>query len=150
MEFKIGERVIVKPFEDIPEADRTKGMGRVAGEKGEIVDKLYSEVKGCNVYKVHLDGYGRESACLFTERCLWLSRETEADYYYDIVYENNLAVVRMIESKDGEEREIAKGHGHIFHDGAYGIAQAVSYAMKRIAEELGGGSLIRHQGGTER
>lgn len=139
MEFNIGERVRIKSYLDIPEEVRNKGMAKVAGEEGEIVDKLYSEAKGCTVYKVHLDGYDRPSHCEFIEGCFDLVGGG-AEYDYEFEYLENLVVARLYEVVDGEKTEIAKGHGHIFHDGVYGIAQASSYALKKICENLGGGS----------
>ena len=59
---------------------------------------------------------------------------------------NNVVVARLYETKDGEEKEIAKGHGHIIHEGAIGIAQASSYALKRIYEDLNGGHMRRYIG----
>lgn len=141
MEFNIGERVRIKSYWDIPEEVRHKGFAKVTGEYGEIVDKLYSEVKGCTVYKIHLDGYERPSKCDFTEGTFDIVGGSEAEYDYEFEYLENLVVARLYEIVDGEKVEIAKGHAHIFHDGVYGIAQAASYALKRIAMDLGGGSL---------
>lgn len=139
MEFNIGERVKIKSYWDIPEEARNKGIAKVTNTEGEIVDKLYSEAKGCTVYRIHLDGYDRPSKCDFVEGSFDLVGGGE--YFYEFEYLENLVVARLYEIKDGEKVEIAKGHGHIFHDGAYGIAQAASYALKRICEDLNGGSL---------
>ena len=126
----------------MPEAVRNKGIAKVAGLEGEIVDKLYSEAQGCSVYKIHLDGYDRPSKCDFMEGMFDLVEEDNVQYTYEFEYLENLVVARLYEIVDGNIKKfIAKGHGHIFHDGAYGIAQAASYALKRICEELGGGSL---------
>ncbi len=54
------------------------------------------------------------------------------DFEIDIPEENNIVIVKMM--ADG--REIARGHGHVIHPGALGIAQAMSYACKRIWNDL--------------
>lgn len=142
MEFKIGERVKIKSYLDIPEEARNKGIAKVTDEEGEIVDKLYSEARGCTVYKIHLDGYDRPSKCEFVEGTFDIVEDVEVEYTYEFEYLENLVVARLYEiNVYGQKKEIAKGHGHIFHDGAYGVAQAASYALKRICEDLGGGSL---------
>lgn len=141
MEFNIGERVKIRDYYDMPEEARSKGIAKVAGEEGEIVDKLYSEKQGCTVYRIHLDGYDRPSKCDFTEGTFDLIERDEAQYTYEFEYLENLVVARLYEIDGDTKKFIAQGHGHIFHDGAYGIAQAASYALKRICEQLGGGSI---------
>lgn len=141
MEFNIGERVRIRDYYDMPEAVRNKGIAKVAGLEGEIVDKLYSETKGCFVYKIHLDGYDRPSKGDFMEGMFDLVESDKVQYTYEFEYLDNLVVARLYEIDGDTKKFIGKGHGHIFHDGAYGIAQAASYALKRICEELGGGSL---------
>lgn len=54
----------------------------------------------------------------------------------------NLTLVIEYESGriEGDEKtEIGRGHGHIIHSGAFGVAQAAAYALKRIAANLDGG-----------
>ena len=143
MEFNIGERVKIKTYEEMPEDFRNKGIAKLVGEEGKIIDKIYSEAKGCTLYKIHLDGYDRYSRCDFVEGTFDLVEEGEKSYHYDFEYLENLVIARLyeIDSANGKKTELAKGHGHIFHDGAYGIAQAASYALKRICDDLNGGSL---------
>ena len=142
MEFNIGERVRIKAYDEIPDKSKNKRMGLLAGLEGEIVDKMYSEAKGLTVYKIHLDVFDRPSKCDFTEYCIELIGDDETEYTYEFEYLENLVVARLYEIVDGNiKKEIAKGHGHIFHDGAYGIAQAASYALKRICNDLNGGTL---------
>jgi hypothetical protein len=141
MEFNIGERVRIKPYNEIPEGYKTKRFGALEGYEGEIVDKLYSEAKGCTVYKIHFDGYDRPSTSDFFEESFYSIADEEAKYDYEIEFLENLVVARLYEITDEGKVEIAKGHGHIFHDGVYGIAQATSYALKKICDNLNGGSL---------
>lgn len=141
MEFKIGDRVRLKDYNDIPQVAKNKRIGMVAGCEGEITDKLYSEAKGCTVYQIHFDGFDRPSRYSFMESSFELIEEEKVEYSYEFEFLENLVVARLYEIKGGEKTEIAKGHGHIFHDGLQGIAQASSYAMKRIYEKINGGNL---------
>lgn len=137
MEFFIGDRVRIREYNDLPEQMKTKGIARIAGCDGEIVDKLISGAKGCTVYKIHLDGYSVPSRVEYIEGSFDLIPEAEEPTYtYEFEYLENLVVARLYEVTDTSKTEIAKGHGHIFHDGVYGIAQAASYALKKIYQKL--------------
>lgn len=51
---------------------------------------------------------------------------------FEIIIDKGLAICRMYNGVT----LIAQGHGHIFHDGNEGIAQAVSYGFKRLYEKI--------------
>lgn len=138
MEFKIGDRVKVKEFADIPEGKKTKGIGRLAGKLGEVVDKLRSENSGEYVYIVHLDGYSRVSNCRWKAEALELEKEEpEAKYEYEFTNLENVVLAVLYEVKGDSKTEVMRGHGHIIHKGVYGIAQASAYALKKIYLKLG-------------
>ena len=118
MAFNIGEKV-------------TTYEGRV----GTVVDKMYSELMGGYYYELDVEG-----SVLYKEDELSLCVE-QLEYAYEIEHAEHLMVARLYKIVNGEKTEIAKGHGHIFHDGVYGVAQAASYALKRICDDLNGGSL---------
>lgn len=59
-------------------------------------------------------------------------------YFHEITYLHNLVLIVLYEAQEGGKVEIARGHGHIIHKGAKGIAQATSYAMKNIWEQVRG------------
>lgn len=131
MEFNIGDRVRIKRYEDLPEV--CKGCGKLCGKDGEIVDKLWSGAKGCNIYKIHLDGYDKPSSIDFPANAIDLVSELEKKSYdYEFEYLSNVVVARLYEITETSKTEIARGHGHIIHEGAAGIAQAASYALKKI------------------
>lgn len=44
----------------------------------------------------------------------------------------------LYEEHDKIRTPLRRGHGHIIHDGELGIAQAASYACRRLYESLGG------------
>lgn len=142
MEFNIGDRVRVKKYEDIPSEVRHKGMSKQSGNDGEIVDILLSSANDRYVYKIHFDGYDRPSHTMFAGEAIDLIAELDKPiYHYEFEFLENLVVARLYETVGEERTEVAKGHGHIFHDGILGIAQASSYALKKIYEKLNGGEV---------
>ena len=132
--FNIGDRVRVKPYDELPDMVRTKSTAPLCGKDGEVVDIVYSNAKHCLFYTIHLDGYDKPSHKLFTEDSIDLVPEEKTYFYrHEIEYLEDVVVARLFEvDTDGNKVEIAKGHGHIIHDGALGIAQAASYALKQI------------------
>ena len=131
MDFNIGDRVRIKRYEDI--SDIGKYWGWLCGKNGEIVDKLWSGAKGCAIYKIHIDGYDKPSSIDFPETAIDLVQEIEkVSYDYQFEYLDNVVVARLYKVTETSRTEIAKGHGHIIHDGAEGIAQAASYALRKI------------------
>jgi hypothetical protein len=58
------------------------------------------------------------------------------EYTFSITVEDNTAVVAMMATQGEKTWVHARGHAHILHDGAVGMAQAVSYASKRMFESL--------------
>lgn len=142
MEFKIGDRVKVKEYADIPEAHRTKAMGRMCGEVGIVTNKLYSEADDSYTYKIQFDNYPRPSTKMWTEEHLDLYEEPTTEYRYEFENLENMVVARLYEVTGDTKTEIARGHGHIIREGVIGIAQASSYALKKIYEKLNGGTLI--------
>jgi hypothetical protein len=53
-------------------------------------------------------------------------------YFHEITYLDNVVLVVLYEATEGGKVELARGHGHIIHEGAAGVTQATSYALKRI------------------
>lgn len=58
------------------------------------------------------------------------------DYSFDAHIDGNVAVVAMTAKQGNRTWIYARGHAHILHDGEVGMAQAVSYAAKRMFESL--------------
>ena len=139
MAFNIGDRVRVRQYDDIPEEFRNRGLGKSSGKDGEIVDILWSNAKNAYVYRIHFDGCDMPSRTDFVEGTFDLISELErAQYDYEFDYLENLVVASLYEIKGDARKLVARGHGHIFHDGVLGIAQAASYALKRIYKFLEG------------
>lgn len=140
MEFNIGDRVRVRKYEDIPEELRNRGLGKSAGRDGEIVVILWSNAKDTYVYRIHFDECDTPSRTDFVEGTFDLVSELDKPTYtYEFEFLENLVIARLYEVVGDQKYEVARGHGHIFHDGIIGIAQAASYALKKIYEELNGG-----------
>lgn len=108
--FKIGDKVVRKATQ----------------QEGKVTDILTTNGYGY-LYVVELEsgerhyGEGREYQLL------------TSDYHVEIEQADTVIIVRLLDANDNE---VARGHGHIIHEGALGIAQAVSYASKRILADL--------------
>lgn len=133
-EFAIGNRVRVKDYHDIPEEYQSQGISKMCGELGTIEDVFYSEAKKCNLYIIQFDNYVRSTKLWRSE----LLEEVNEDvsYGYEFDYCDNVVIAILYEYKEDSKTEIMRGHGHIIHEGAIGIAQASSYALKKIYYKL--------------
>ena len=140
MEFKIGDRVTTKSFENVSEITRNPAMARVASKPGTAIDRLFSEAKGGYIYKVHIDGYAKASSVCWTAEDLELIPE-KVSYRFDIDITDtvhNVVIVRMLKKVGDLEMQVGMGHGHVIHEGDLGIAQAASYALARLYKKLEG------------
>lgn len=142
MEITVGERVRVKKYEELPPRKKNRGISKICGKEGKVVDKLFSEMLGGDVYRILLDGKTVPSSILFAEDMLDpIEEQEQPTYRYEFEFLDKVVVCRLYEVNGDTETEVAKGHGHIIHEGVYGVAQASSYALKRICDNINGGSL---------
>lgn len=137
----IGDIVKIKPREELPADLLTTRVTSLCGQEAEIIDRLYSETEATYLYRVRLTGAKTVPVALFPEDALDLVVDEPVEYDFETEVLDNVVVVRFFEVRDDERVELARGHGHIIHDGAYGIAQATSYALKRIYQSMGGGDV---------
>lgn len=117
--FKIGDRV------------KTSWAG-----PGAVTDVLYSKSKDQYTYEV---GESDKIIGLFDEDEMELvpeKKEYSMTINIDIV--QNVVIATLYEETEDSKSPLAKGHGHMIHEGELGIAQAASYACKRLYESLGG------------
>lgn len=135
----INDIVRIKNYDDLPEEAQTQKMKNLAGMEAEIIDRLYSETAQAYFYAIRLTGAKTVPSMFFPETALELVENEPAEYRHEIEYLDNLVLVRFYDVKGDKQTEIARGHGHIIHAGAAGVAQATSYAMRRIWNQLGGG-----------
>jgi hypothetical protein len=112
--------------------DRVKAVG-YKGIEGEIVDVMNSMTSGWR-YEVE-DKNG--SQFFLCEDALELARK---DYSMEIKIDiaNNVLIATLYESTGGAQKPVAKGHGHLIHEGELGIAQAASYACNRLWKRVAG------------
>lgn len=142
----IGDIVRIKPREEMPADIQTTRVTSLCGLEAEIIDRLWSESEERGLYRVRLTGAQTVPVALFPEEALDLVVDEPVEYAHEFEYLDTVVVARFYEVRGGERTEIAKGHGHIIHDGAYGIAQAASYALKRIYQSMGGGGRVNGRG----
>lgn len=133
-EFHIGDRVRIRDYNDIPEEHRTRGISKMCGEIGTIEDVFYYGSKKCNLYVIQFDNYNKSTK-------LWRAELLEevdggVSYEYEFDYLENVVVAKLYEVTEDSKTEIARGNGHIIHEGVIGIAQAAAYAMKKIYYKL--------------
>ena len=116
--FQIGDRV------KIPSKSNKIGV---------VTDIWSSLAKATVMYAVEneSDGY----CGMYAENQLELA-PIPTDYSFEAHIDGNVAVVTMIATQGDKTWVYARGHAHILHDGEVGMAQAISYASKRMFESL--------------
>ena len=99
---------------------------------GSVSDIWHSLAQDKLMYAVDTEGGTRS---LYAENQLEPA-PIPIEYSWEAHIDGNVAVVTM-NAKQGEKEWVyARGHAHIIHDGEVGMAQAVSYAARRMFESL--------------
>lgn len=111
--------------------DRVKIPSK-ANTIGTVCDIWHSMVQSKLMYAVDIEGGIRG---LYAEEQLEPA-PIPIEYTFSATVENNVAVVCMIATQGEKTWVYARGHAHILHDGEVGMAQAVSFAAKRMFESL--------------
>ena len=116
--FQIGDRVIIPSK---------------ANKVGIVSDIWASMAKATVMYAVENedDGY----CGMYSEHQLKLE-PLPIDYRFEAHIDGNVAVVTMIATQGEKTWIYARGHAHIIHDGAVGMAQSISYASRRMFEAI--------------
>ena len=99
-----------------------------------IVNDIWSSLaKATLMYAVadEVDGH----MGLYAENQLELA-PLPIDFSFEAHIDGNVAVVTMTATQGEKSWIYARGHAHILHDGEVGMAQAVSYAARRMFEAL--------------
>lgn len=130
MEFNIGDRVRSLTFD----------------KEGVVEDKLFSKKTESWVYTVHFDDSQYPFATPFSGEDLDFVFDDTSYVWEMFMADNNVVTAVMYEVIDGEKHEIARNHGHIIHSGVIGVAQAASFAMKKIYIGMNDGKLIGWEG----
>ena len=116
--FQIGDRV------KIPSKNLTIGI---------VSDIWHSVAQARLMYAVEVEPDGH--CGLFAENQLEPA-PLPIEYSWQACIDGNVAVVTMIATQGEKSWVYARGHAHILHDGEVGMAQAISYAARRMFEAL--------------
>ena len=103
---------------------------------GKVTDVMYSAHKDAYTYEVT---NADNASDIFSEEELQLVPEKK-DYSMTVRIDiaSNVVIATLYEETEDTKSPLAKGHAHIMHEGELGIAQAASYACKRLYQSLGG------------
>lgn len=132
MEFNINDKVIIRDFTSLPERLRNRGIGKLCGKQGRVVNKLFSTANNDYVYIILFDGKDEPSSVMWVQEQLSPIATDPIEYKVEVNVLENVVVVVLVEIIGDKKTEIRRSHGHIIHDGAYGIVQAASYALRRL------------------
>lgn len=116
--FQIGNRVKIPSKQDV---------------FGAVSDIWSSLAQDRAMYEVTLEGTGNKG--LYAENQLELA-PIPTEYSWEAHIDGNVAVVTMTATQGDKTWIYARGHAHILHDGEVGMAQAISFAAKRMFESL--------------
>ncbi len=126
MSFNIGDEVRVK----------------LTDESGVITDKMFSEAKGYFMYVIKPHDNGRS---IMREESQIEPYKKAKEYKVETDIADNV-VIGIIYEIDGDlKTEVCRGHGHIIHEGAEGIAQACSYAYKQAFVAIDSGIYMKQR-----
>lgn len=116
--------------------DRVKILDN--GDFGIIADIMFSNKHKCNLYNIdHEKGYPYGTFVADDLEAAPIEKEYSVDIKIDIA--QNVVIAILYEECDDNIRKILRrGHGHIIHDGELGVAQAASYACRRLYESIAG------------
>lgn len=82
----------------------------------------------------------RCSECDYYKRATEPAEITQAAppnrYYHEITYMDDIVQVVLYEATEDGAVELTRRYGQILHEGAKGIAQATSYAMRGVWEQV--------------
>ena len=102
------------------------------GSVGKIVDVLHSNRFKSFMYEVATEF----SQDLYTESDLEPAPIVKV-YSFEAVVDAGAAIVTMFDVTDENAKTVvSRGHAHILHDGEVGMAQAVSFAARRMFEAM--------------
>ena len=102
---------------------------------GKVTDVMYSSSKDQYTYEVTNEQTATELFC--EEELQLVPQKKEYSMTIQIDIAHNVLVASLFEKVGDNLITLAKGHGHLIHEGELGIAQAASYACKRLYESLG-------------
>lgn len=102
------------------------------GEVGVIRDQMYSVGRDTYLYVIKPDGAKQ----IIREESEIEPYKEQPLYSIDTFIADNVVVCVIYEQNGEQKFEVCRGHGHIIHEGAEGIAQALSYASKQAFKAI--------------
>lgn len=118
-EIKIGDMVVIKG----------------SGERGKVADLFRSDdaKSGCSLL-FNVDMENGDFEFYYADEVELYQLKKEYSVSVDVL--DNVVVATIYEVDENGTREVAKGHGHTIHLGLLGVAQALSYASRRILMDV--------------
>ena len=109
-----------------------------------VEDVLYSNKTDDWMYTVKFDGCTvANTRPMSADELRTVAPKT---YRYEVFQAEDVMTAVMYEIDGDIEREVDRQHGHIIHSGVIGVAQAASYAMKKIYIGMNDGKYIGTEG----
>lgn len=105
--------------------------------KGEVTDIMYSASK--DRFTCEVKCRNGESFWFPEDRLKPVPQMKEYRMEIRIDIAQNVVIASLYENEDKVMKPVAKGHGHLIHEGEVGIAQAASYACLQLYRSLRGG-----------
>ena len=119
-----------------------KVLETATGIVGTITDRMFSESRGEYLYVIKPDDGGRS---FMREGGKIEPYNSRIEYKIAAEVADNVVIGIIYEVENGQEYEVCRGHGHIIHEGAEGIAQACSYAFKKAFESIDTGIYFKQR-----
>ena len=111
-------------------------VAKDTGGTGVVMEAIYSARNEAWLYEVVDDK--THDVGTFRESNLKAAPEKKYSMKISIDIAENVVIASLYEVCDPNMRPVAKGHGHIIHEGELGIAQAASYACMKLYKSMGG------------
>lgn len=82
------------------------------------------------------NGKNESSSVMWAKEQFDLVVTTPAEYKVEVEVCGNVVVAVLSKIVGDKKTEVIRSHGHIIYEGAYGVAQAASYALERLYFKL--------------
>lgn len=126
MSFNIGEEV----------------RDEISNEIGVIKDKMFSQARKMFIYAIESHNDSR----LFMRDGSTLELYKKAkEYKVETEIADNVVIGIIYEINGDLKTEVCRGHGHIIHEGAEGVAQACAYAYKQAFTAIDSGIYLKQK-----
>ena len=109
-------------------------------ESGVITDRMYSEANSIFMYIIKPHDGGRQIVRKEDDIDAY---RTQPEYRVETEIADNVVIGIIYEIVNGIPTEVCRGHGHIIHEGAEGVAQACAYAYKKAFGSIDSGIYLK-------